>query len=90
MHAALKLDDQLLMGSDDPTNENPGPVSGMMVNYSVPDVGGGDQSLQLARRGRQGDAADRTDRVVARVRDVRRPVRHAVDGQRRIVGTGMS
>jgi hypothetical protein len=28
--------------------------------------------------------------VVAGVRDVRRPVRHAVDGQRRIVRTGMS
>ena len=40
MHAALKFDDQLLMGSDDPTTENPGPVSGMMVNYSVPDVEG--------------------------------------------------
>ena len=38
MHAALKFDDQLLMGSDDPTNEKPGPVRGMVVNYSVPDV----------------------------------------------------
>ena len=38
MHAALKFDDQLLMGSDDPTTENPGPVTGMMVNYSVPEV----------------------------------------------------
>ena len=38
MHAALQSGDQLLMGSDDPTNENPGPVTGMMVNYSVPDV----------------------------------------------------
>ncbi|HZI45698.1 MAG TPA: glyoxalase/bleomycin resistance/extradiol dioxygenase family protein [Ilumatobacter sp.] len=38
-HAALTFDDgQLLMGSDDPTTENPGPVTGMMVNYSVPDV----------------------------------------------------
>lgn len=39
MHAALKFDDdQLLMGSDDPTNDAPGPVKGMMVNYSVPEV----------------------------------------------------
>ena len=39
MHAALTFDDgQLLMGSDDPTNADPGPVNGMMVNYSVPDV----------------------------------------------------
>ena len=89
MHAALKFDDQLLMGSDDPTTENPGPVSGMMVNYSAR-RGRGDQGLQHARRGWRGEIADRTDRVVAGVRDVRRPVRHAVDGQRRIVRTGMS
>ena len=39
MHAALTFDDgQLLMGSDDPTTDDPGPVRGMMVNYSVPDV----------------------------------------------------
>jgi PhnB protein len=37
-HAALKFEDQLLMGSDDPTTDNPGPVTGMMVNYSVPEV----------------------------------------------------
>src|SRR3954454_2478612 len=38
MHAALKVDDQLLMGSDDPTSENFGPVQGMQVNYAVADV----------------------------------------------------
>jgi len=38
MHAALKFDDQLLMGSDDPTTDDPGPVKGMMVNYSVAEV----------------------------------------------------
>jgi PhnB protein len=38
MHAALKFDDQLLMGSDDPTRDDVGEVSGMMVNYSVADV----------------------------------------------------
>jgi PhnB protein len=37
MHAALKLDDQLLMASDDPTTEKFGPVQGMQVNYSVAD-----------------------------------------------------
>jgi PhnB protein len=58
MHAALKFDDQLLMGSDDPTTDDPGPVKGMMVNYSVPDVEratkafealaeGGDVTLQI-------------------------------------------
>ena len=39
MHAALTFDDgQLLMGSDDPSSEEPRPVNGMMVNYSVADV----------------------------------------------------
>ena len=38
MHAALMSDDQLLMGSDDPTSDNFGPVQGMQVNYSVADV----------------------------------------------------
>ena len=51
MHAALKFDDQLLMGSDDPTNENPGPVSGMMVNYSVPDVEGATKAFDTLAEG---------------------------------------
>src|SRR5258705_10167151 len=38
MHAALKLGDDLLMASDDPTTDNFGPVSGMQVNYAVPEV----------------------------------------------------
>ncbi len=38
MHAALKVDDNLLMASDDPTTDTFGPVQGMQVNYSVADV----------------------------------------------------
>ena len=38
MHAALKIGDDLLMASDDPTADPFGPVQGMQVNYSVPDV----------------------------------------------------
>jgi PhnB protein len=38
MHAALKLGDDLLMGSDDPTTDGFGPVQGMQVNYAVSDV----------------------------------------------------
>jgi PhnB protein len=34
-HAALTLGEDLLMGSDDPTAEDFGPVQGMQVNYSV-------------------------------------------------------
>src|SRR6266540_3691439 len=38
MHAALRHDDDLLMGSDDPTTDSFGPVQGMQVNYAVADV----------------------------------------------------
>jgi len=38
MHAALSFGGDLLMGSDDPT-DNFGPVQGMMVNYNVSDTG---------------------------------------------------
>src|SRR4029453_5359181 len=38
MHAALMVDGQLLMASDDPTAASFGPVQGMQVNYSTPDV----------------------------------------------------
>jgi len=39
MHAALKVGDDLLMASDDPTTESFGPVQGMQVSYAVADVG---------------------------------------------------
>jgi PhnB protein len=38
MHAALKVDDNLLMASDDPTTDSFGPVQGIQVNYDVADV----------------------------------------------------
>jgi PhnB protein len=38
IHAALTLDDRLLMGSDDPTTDAFGPVQGMMVSYSASDA----------------------------------------------------
>ena len=38
IHAAVVADDFLLMGSDDPMTEAFGPVQGMMVTYSSPDV----------------------------------------------------
>ena len=38
MHAALTIDDQLLMASDDPTTDSFGPVQGIQVSYSTPDV----------------------------------------------------
>ena len=39
MHAALTLNGNLLMASDDPTTDSFGPVQGMMVSYSVADPG---------------------------------------------------
>ena len=38
MHAALMFDGNLLMGSDDPTTDSFGPVHGMQVNCTLPDV----------------------------------------------------
>jgi PhnB protein len=38
IHAALKIDDNLLMASDDPTAESFGPVQGMQVNFNTADV----------------------------------------------------
>ena len=37
-HAALKIGDDLLMGSDDPFADPFGPVQGMMVNLSLADA----------------------------------------------------
>jgi PhnB protein len=37
MHAALVSDGQLLMGSDDPTTADRGPVQGMQVNCTLTD-----------------------------------------------------
>ncbi len=38
MHAALKLGDDLLMASDDPTTDTFGPVQGMQVSYTTADA----------------------------------------------------
>ena len=38
IHAALNLDGQLLMASDDPTSDG-GPMKGISVSYSVTDTG---------------------------------------------------
>ena len=38
MHAALMIDGALVMGSDDPTTDSFGPVQGMQVSFSTPDV----------------------------------------------------
>ena len=38
MHAALKIGNELLMASDDPTGDG-GPKKGIAVSYTAPDVG---------------------------------------------------
>jgi len=38
IHAALTRDGRMLMGSDDPTTDDFGPVQGMMVSYSASDA----------------------------------------------------
>ena len=82
MHAALTTpDDALLMGSD-------GPVDGtasnnICVNVSLADPPAAREGVRRARRGRLGAAADDRDVLLARVRDVHRPLRHPVDGHGR-------
>ncbi len=39
LHAALTFDGHMLMASDDPTTDGFGPVQGIMVSFSTPDVG---------------------------------------------------
>jgi PhnB protein len=39
VHAAVTIGDDVLMGSDDPMDENFGPVHGMMVSYDAADGG---------------------------------------------------
>jgi PhnB protein len=52
MHAALVLEDALLMGSDDPTTDSFGPVQGMQVNVAVPTVAEAERVLgALSERG---------------------------------------
>lgn len=38
IHAAITIDDDVLMASDDPMTEDFGPVQGMMVSYDAADV----------------------------------------------------
>ena len=51
IHAALKSDGQLLMGSDDPMSESFGPVQGMMVSYSTADAGEAERVFEALAEG---------------------------------------
>lgn len=50
MHAALQSEDHLLMGSDDPTGDG-GPMRGVSVNCTVPDVAEADRIFQALADG---------------------------------------
>src|SRR3954467_1255705 len=39
IHAALTINGELLMASDDPTTTDPGPKQGIMVSYNTADAG---------------------------------------------------
>ena len=52
MHAALMIDGNLLMGSDDPT-DGFGPVQGMQVNYAAADVPEAERAYQALAEGGQ-------------------------------------
>ena len=83
MHAALMIDGNLLMASDDPTNDSFGPVQGMQVNYSTNDVDDAKRVFEALAEGGEITGPARSDLVVADVRHVHRPVRHSVDDRRR-------
>ena len=51
MHAAITIGDNLLMGSDDPTNPDFGPVQGMQVCYSAPDVADANRVFDALAKG---------------------------------------
>ena len=51
LHAALKLGDDLLMASDDPTTDSFGPVEGMQVNYSVAEVAEAKRAFEALAEG---------------------------------------
>ena len=51
-HAALMLEGgDLLMGSDDPTTDSFGPVQGMHVNYTTPDMAEADRVYEALADG---------------------------------------
>ncbi len=51
MHAAVRVGDDVLMGSDDPTSTSFGPVQGMMVNFGTEDVEEGERVFAALSEG---------------------------------------
>jgi PhnB protein len=51
MHAAVQIGDELLMGSDDPTSTDFGPVQGMMVSYDAPDLADAQRVIDALAQG---------------------------------------
>ena len=53
MHAALMVGEGLLMGSDDPTADEPRPVVGMQINLSVDSVAEAERIFEALAEGGQ-------------------------------------
>ena len=82
IHAALTGDDAVLMGSDDPMSDDFGPVEGMMVSYDAAELADAKRVFDALADGGNVTQAARADVLLRRLRHVRRPLRHAVDGRR--------
>ena len=79
IHAALKIGDDVLMASEDPTTDDFGPVQGMMVSYDAADVSDAERVFGALAEGGTVDQALEPTFFSAGVRHVHRPVRHALD-----------
>ena len=83
IHAAVMIDGGMLMASDDPMTDGPITVSGIQVSVSPQDRRRSQPRVRRARRRRPSHPTAHRDVLLARVRHVRRPLRHAVDDLRR-------
>ncbi len=87
MHAMLESPGGLvLMGADTPSSMEHTPGGGVSVSLSGDDLGRAPGLLGRAVRHRHRDDAVPGGAVGRHLRDVRRPLRRRVDGQRRGVG----
>ena len=81
IHAAITIGDDLLMASDDPTEDGFGPVQGMQVTYATDDPADAKKVFDALAEGGEVRAGAQQDVLLAGLRHVRRQVRDAVDGQ---------
>ena len=80
LHAALMVGDQLLMGADAPGGTFDGQNRGMCCNVSVDELAEAERVFAALSDGGEVQMPLTADLLLTRLRDVRRPVRHPVDG----------